>query len=228
MLQSIRQLATFYNKEESIAEGPNPNSQAASSRKANGSSQASYHQFCRKLNLAHLPTSKDSLILFVAELSQRVSYSTTRSYLSAVRHLHTSKGYGDPLANTTPLDLVLKGAKQLRPGAPDTRMPITSLILRRIKSTLLQDPYNYDHIMLWVACCLEFFAFLRSGELAVPDTKQFDTAWYLTPQDLAFDSEVEPSMLQVHLKGSKLISYEQACTCTWVPQATSCAQLQRW
>ena len=201
MLQSIRQLATFYNKEESIAEGPNPNSQAASSRKANGSSQASYHQFCRKLNLAHLPTSKDSLILFVAELSQRVSYSTTRSYLSAVRHLHTSKGYGDPLANTTPLDLVLKGAKQLRPGAPDTRMPITSLILRRIKSTLLQDPYNYDHIMLWAACCLGFFAFLRSGELAVPDTKQFDPAWHLTPQDLAFDSEVEPSVLQVHLKG---------------------------
>ena len=139
----------------------------------------------------------------MAELSQRVSHSTTRSYLSAVRHLHISKGYGDPLANTPRLNLVLKGAKQLRPGAPDTRLPITPLILRRIKSTLLQDPYNYDHLMLWAACCLGFFAFLRSGELAVPDTKQFDPAWHLTPQDLAFDSEVEPSVLQVHLKGSK-------------------------
>ena len=110
---------------------------AASSRKAYGSGQASYHLFCRKLNLAYLPASEDSLILFVAELSQQVSYSTIRSYLSAVRQLHISKGYRDPLANTPRLDLVLKGTKHLRPGAPDTRLPITPLILRRIKSTLL-------------------------------------------------------------------------------------------
>ena len=126
-----------------------------------------------------------------------------RLYLSAVRHLHVSKGYGDPLANTPRLDLALKGAKCLRPGSPDTRLPITPLILRQIKPTLLQDPYNYDHILLWAACCLGFFAFLRSGEIAVPDTDQFNPAWHLTPQDLAFDSDAEPSMLQIHLKGSK-------------------------
>ena len=137
----------------------------------------------------------------MAELAQRVSYSTTRSCLSVVQHLHISKGYGDPLANSPRLNLVLKVAKQLQPGAPDTRLPITPLILRRIKSTLLQDPYNYDHILLWAACCLGLFAFLRSGELAVPDTNLFDPAWHLTPQDMAFNSEVEPSVLQVHLKG---------------------------
>ena len=48
---------------------------------------------------------------------------------------------------------------------------------------------------------LGIFAFLPSGELAVPDTSQFDPAWHLIPQDLAFDSEVEPSVLQVYLKG---------------------------
>ena len=136
---------------------------AASSRKAYRSGQTSYHQLCRKLNLAYLPASEDSLILFVAELSQQVSYSTIRSYLSAVRQLHISKGYRDPLANTPRLDLVLKGTKHLRPGAPDTRLPITPLILRRIKSTLLQDPYNYDHILLWAACCLGFSPFFHQG-----------------------------------------------------------------
>ena len=80
-----------------------------------------------------------------------------RSHLSAVRHLHVSKGYEDPLANTPRLDLALKGAKRLRLGSPDTHLPITPLILRRIKSTLLQDPYNYDNILLWAACCLGFF-----------------------------------------------------------------------
>ena len=92
------------------------------------------------MNLAYLPASEDSLILFVAELSQQVSHSTTRFYLSAVRHLHISKGYGDPLANNPRLDLVLKGAKQLRPGAPDTRIPITPLILRQINQHYSRTP----------------------------------------------------------------------------------------
>ena len=70
--------------------------------------------------------------------------------------------------------------KKLWPGAPDILPPITLLILRWIKSTLLQDPYNSDHILLWAACCLEYFSFFRSGELASPDTNQFNPAWSRT------------------------------------------------
>lgn len=33
---------------------------------------------------------------------------------------------------------------------------------------------KWDHIMLWAACLLCFFGFLRSGEITVPSNSMFD------------------------------------------------------
>lgn len=49
------------------------------------------------------------MILYVAELSQRLCHSTILSYLLAVRHLHLTAGHKDPLKDTVQLELVLKG-----------------------------------------------------------------------------------------------------------------------
>ena len=57
--------------------------------------------------------------------------------------------------------------------------------------------------MLWAACCLGFFAFLRSGEMTVPSANSFDPSWHLTPMDVAVDSVQQPSLIQLSLKGSK-------------------------
>ncbi len=45
--------------------------------------------------LAGLPASEQVLLLFVADLSQRVTHGTARCYLSAVRHGHLSRGLPD-------------------------------------------------------------------------------------------------------------------------------------
>ena len=123
-------------------------------------------------------------------------------YLSAVCHLHIVWGFGDPLVGKLRLELALKEVKRARPLTPDTRLPITPLILRRIKSVLVQSPEEYDNIMLWAAFCLCYFAFLRSGEIIVQSHKSFDAAWHITPLDLVDDVH-NPSLLQIRLKASK-------------------------
>ena len=142
------------------------------------------------------------MILYVPELSQRLCHSTILSYLSAVRHLHLTAGHKDPLKGTVQLELVLKGVKRRRPRSNRYRLPITPYILHTMLAVLLQNPQDYNNIMLWAACCLGFFAFLRSGEFTAPATT-FDPTWHLSPQDILVDSHASPSMLEIKIKASK-------------------------
>lgn len=57
--------------------------------------------------------------------------------------------------------------------------------------------------MLWAACCLGFFAFMRSGELTLPPGTAFDPSIHLSPSDIAVDDSLNPTVLRVHLKASK-------------------------
>ena len=118
------------------------------SQKAYQTAQRQYFQVCQSFGISPLPTSEQVLI--------------ARSYLSAVRHLHISNGYGDPLKGASQLDLVLRGLKRKKPRGQDTRLPIIPWILMRIREVLMQKPHNYDNIMLWAACCLVFFCILES------------------------------------------------------------------
>ena len=163
-----------------------------------------YTDFCASYGKEPLPASEQLLILFVAELSLRVCHSTARTYLAAVRHMHISQGHGDPLKGCPRLELVLKGLKRQRPRAQDSRLPITPWILLQIKRVLARDPSRWDNVLIWAACCLGFFAFLRSGEFTVQSMQQFDASWHLTPRDISVDSIENPSILKIHLKGSKM------------------------
>ena len=83
------------------------------------------------------------------------------------------------------------------------RLPITPLILRRIRALWAPKETHPDTIMLWAACTMAFFGFFRLGEIVSPPSGTFDPAVHLTPADIAIDSREEPSLVQVHLKVSK-------------------------
>jgi len=57
--------------------------------------------------------------------------------------------------------------------------------------------------MLWAACCLGFFGFLRAGEFTIQKAQDFDPSLSLCPHDVSVDSHANPSMVRIHLKRSK-------------------------
>ena len=61
----------------------------------------------------------------------------------------------------------------------------------------------YDHCMLWAACTLAYFGFLRAAEFTVPSLSQFSKSIHLEMSDLAVDSTSHPSCLRIHVKASK-------------------------
>ena len=56
--------------------------------------------------------------------------------------------------------------------------------------------------MLWAISATAFFEFFRLGEL-LPDSTSFDPAVHLAWGDVAVDSNINPCMVQIHLKRSK-------------------------
>lgn len=150
-----------------------------------------------------LPTNEQVLLLYVADLSQRVCHGTARSYLAAIRHMHLAAGFADPLKESGRLDLALRGLKRRKPRTGDSRLPMTPLVLAILGQSLRSDGDSYDQLMLWAACCLGFFAFMRSGELTLPGGTAFDPAKHITPLDVAVDDQTNPQALKIHVKSSK-------------------------
>ena len=60
----------------------------------------------------------------------------------------------------------------------------------------ITDP---DYVMLWAACCLEFFGFMRAGEFTVTSSGESDSASYLCTSDIFVDCHENPSMVCVVL-----------------------------
>ena len=56
-------------------------------------------------------------------------------------------------------------------------------------------------IMLWAACTVCFFGFMRSGEVVIPSHNSFDPSYHLAWEDLAVNSRENPTFMQLTLKG---------------------------
>ena len=140
--------------------------------------------------------------------SQALKHQTIKCYLSAVRHAQIEAGLHDPFYNTdlSRLEYVLKGIKREQASkgiTPKQRLPISPAILLQIKH--LWDPYATDHntAMLWAACCLGFFGFLRCAEFTCPSMHAYDSGMHLNLSDVALDSTTNPTAIRVTIKQSK-------------------------
>ena len=159
------------------------------------------------------PTSERSLLLFVAYLfTENLAPSTIKTYLAAVRYEQIGRGLGDPcMAQMPQLEYAIKGAKRLSKCKKRNRLPITPRILAQLKNywSSKKEHGNRDCMMLWGACCLCFFGFLRSGEVVAPTESSYDPDTTLCYNDVRIDNRSKPSFMQVVIKASKTDPFRQ-------------------
>ena len=162
-----------------------------------------------------MPTSEDTLLLFITHLAQQgLSHATIKVYLSAVRNLHVTaslhKEFEEQL--TPRLQMVMKGIKKdMSLNFSRVRLPITIDIMQKIRRILGQKPKEHDNIMLWAACALAFFGFLRCSEFTVPSQEEYCPKSHLSLQDIAIDSRTSPKMITVTIKQSKTDPFRVGC-----------------
>ena len=145
-----------------------------------------------------LPVTEEGLLHFTAFVAnQGLKHTTIKGYLSAIRHLQV-------WGNMPRLALGLRGVKKEQASQPKrARLPITPAILQEIRQVWSKEPSKWDYVMLWAACCLGFFGFLRSGEFTAPEDGEFDPGQHLSFSDVAADSLVDPRVLSIKIKQSK-------------------------
>ncbi len=187
---------------------------AAATLRSYNSAQRRYLAFCRSEEARPIPTTEQCLCRFVAQLAtERLKHKTIKCYLSGVRYLHIREGMPDPFdSRLHRLEYTLRGVKRCEAEAgvrKRERLPVSPAILRRIKSIWEGESREPDKVMLWAACCLGFFGFLRSGEMTVPSDHEFDPSVHLTRSDIAVDNQANPRVLQVFLKQSKTDPFRQ-------------------
>ena len=103
---------------------------ATSTQRSYLTGQKRYLQFCNEAHKPPLPTSEDTLLIFVSYLAQQgLTHQSIKVYHSAVRNLHVSMGLQEEFSKQLipRLELVLKGIKtdKARDAPPASRLPVT-------------------------------------------------------------------------------------------------------
>ena len=153
-----------------------------------------------------LPASQETLMRFCSHLADNLHHTFIKVYLSGICSLHIDEGYADPLADCLQLQRLLQGIKHCQGTNLVKRRPITGALMQVIYNSL--DMSDYNQVMLWAACCLGFFGFLRAGEFKV--NSPFNPKFHLIPQDLQVDYLVDPKSIKV-FKCSKTDHFWQGC-----------------
>jgi len=127
--------------------------------------------------------------------------------MSAIRHMHVTEGCHEEFYSqlTLQVQLALQGIQksQATSHTQRTRLPITLEILHSINGLLSEEPHSFDNILLWAACCLAFFGFLRVSEFTIPNDTSYDSECHLSLSDISVDNRDQPQLLKVTIKQSK-------------------------
>ena len=180
---------------------------AVSTQRSYRCGQNKFLRFCEAGGFQAVPATEDIICRFVAHMAESgLRHRTIKAYLSAVRHLHIAEGAKDPFDPGFPrLQYTLQGVKRAEAEKGmevRQRLPISPDILRKIKVVWESEPQP-GTVMLWAACCLGFFGFLRSGEMTVPADSSYDPAAHLSFADVAVDNLANPEVIRVFIKQSK-------------------------
>lgn len=118
-----------------------------------------------------LPTTVGTLVYFIAHLHQQhMATATISTYVAAIGYINRLAGHSDP----TRYFVVKKLLTAIQRGSysPDSRLPITPTILKKLVESLPHTAKSqYQVGMLKAMYLLAFHAFLRVGEMALNKSK---------------------------------------------------------
>jgi len=190
---------------------------ALATRRTYSAGQHSFAIFCSASGSRVLPATKSALLLFISHLaSKNISHAIIKVYLAAIRHLHViasmHKSFEEQL--TPWLQLALRGIKRTQAIAIPCRshLPITLHIMCAIKDYLSRQPHSPTNIMLWAACCLTFFEFLRVSEFTVSHHSTYDRETHLSLTDISLDNRDNPRVIAMSIKLSKTDPFRKGVT----------------
>jgi len=75
--------------------------------------------------------------------------------------------------------------------------------MQQIQNALVKEPPSYNNVMLWAACCLAFFGFLRVGEFTIPAKGSYNKSSHLSLRGIAMDKHDNPQLLCITIKQLK-------------------------
>jgi hypothetical protein len=136
---------------------------------------------------------------------RKLSHNSIRTYLSAIKFVHTLRGLScSHLDNDKLSKLLLSSAEHLDKSFilhPNTRrvmtLPLLITLGRRIAATSWPA---LDKQVIWAAATTGFFGTVRMGEILASAEKSFSPASDLLWEDVRCSS---PSSLLIHLKNPK-------------------------
>ena len=139
--------------------------------------------------LDQLSASEDVLILFRCHLANALQHSFTKGL--PFRNLVPS-----PLVGCLQLHRVLQGIKRHQGSNKCQRQPITIDLMHIFFQSLNFSDYN--HTMLWAACCLGFLGILCAGEFT--DNSHFN-----------LDIHIDVTDIHINIKYSMMDPFRQGC-----------------
>ena len=156
---------------------------AVSTQRTYGAGIRKFLKFCDQHHVSPLPAQKETVAYFPVPLTQELTPSTARVYLSAVALMHRITSFSDPAHHNYLVKLVMKGAKRIHSLQPTRkREPITVHLLANLLSQIQHtlSIKKRDRHMLAAAFTLAFFGLLQVSEFTIPSLKEFDPRIHAT------------------------------------------------
>ena len=158
---------------------------APSTRKVYQARLNRYLAFTGAFHLSSEPLTTEKVTLFVAFLgAEGLSVSTIQSYLAALRH---NKLLSDPHGSNPSF---------------------------HSSSTLSSGSRVYSNLLIWAACSVGFFGFLRCGEFLVPDGAEFNPQLHLSLADVSVDTSSPFWTISLLIKVSKTDQFRKGTSIT--------------
>ena len=159
-----------------------------------------YMKFCI-LN-TFKPFSEKSICFFVTYLAEKISLDAIRTYISAIRFYMRLKIAPRKMRT---LNAIIEGIKRTIPQAPQQkpRLPISSKELKQLQEKA-QQLNTQDAAMIWAACLVAYYGFMRVSELTTPNEHSHKHNNSL----MRYDLQMHNNYMTILLRQSKTDKYK--------------------